>query len=213
MELQLDPRPLDEVDWFVYFRDVYLGFGSPEGLVRRCVNRAYLDFNRTWHGAQDPAGQRRERREAAETAIVEALNAIADRDIDQAAFDEWHRNTRNAVIHASDPAERGSGLTLGQAQKWINMSAKYVVGSRAPGLAGLEVVAHVPIDGILLTALERHCKFAPALKLLPAVAWSKLSDEQAYEKFQCEVRRLAAPLPPLVLEFRLWFAERTPRPS
>jgi|SRR5665213_3969038 len=207
MERQLDPRPLDEGDWFDYFRDVYLGFGSPEGLVRRCVNRAYRDFNRTWHGAQDPAGQRLERRETAETAIVEALSAIVDRGIDQAAFDIWHRDTRNAVIYASDPAQRGSGLTLGQAQKWINMSTKYVVGSGAPGFAGLKVVAHVPIDGLLLTALERDCKFTPALKLLPKIAWSKLSDEQAYEKFQCEVRRLAAPSSPLVLEFRLWSEE------
>jgi hypothetical protein len=143
--------------------------------------------------------------------IVEALNAIADRDMDQAGFDIWHRCTRNAVMRASDPVARGNGPTLGQAQKWINMSVKYAVGGRAPGFAGLGVVAHAPIDRVLLNALKRYPKFVSVVTPLFAVVWTKLRDEQAYEQFQRDVRRLAAPLPPLVLEFRLWLAEMTPR--
>ena len=113
-------------------------------------------------------------------------------------------------MRASDPVTEGSGLALGHAQKWIAMSITYAVGGRAPGFAGLGVVAHVPIDRVLLDALKRHPKFRPALARLPPGPWSKLrvEDEQAYETFQKELRRLAAPLALLVLEFRLWHDER-----
>src|SRR4051812_18831723 len=117
---------LDDNDWLAFFRDLYLGFGSSDELVLRCVRRAYRDFNRTWHGAVDPAGRRPERRGAAEAAIVRALNKTAGAAMDQAKFDAWHTRIRAAVMRASDPAQEGDGLTLGQAQKWINMSVKYV---------------------------------------------------------------------------------------
>ncbi len=203
----LAPRPLNERNWFEYFRDVYLGFGPPEDLVRRCVRRAYLDFNRTWHGARDLSGQRQKSRGEAEKSIIRALHQIADRNVDQDCFDKWHKSSRDEVMYVSDPAARGSGLTLGQAQKWINMSVKYIVGSGVSDFSSLGPVAHVPIDRVLLDALEREPKFAPARKLIPAGAWSKLSNAEVYDAFQREMRQLSAPLPPLVREFWLWRAE------
>jgi hypothetical protein len=197
---------LQDSDWLSFFRDIYLGFGPPEALVLRCVRRAYRDFNRTWHGAKDPTAQREQRRSAGLATIVEAVRTLQRRRIGTRAFDIWHSDTMAALMRATDPEGKGTGLTLGQAQKWINMSLKYAVGSREPGLHWVEPVAHVPIDRILLAQLGREPRFQPAVECLPDGAWSKLEDEAAYLAFQRKLRQATAPSYPLALEFQLWLA-------
>jgi hypothetical protein len=203
LKFQID-QPVEDRDWLAFFRDLYLGFGPPDELILRCVRRAYRDFNRTWHGARDPAGRRNEVRGAAEVAIVDALTALRMAKLGQSGFDRWHSVAMKAVMFATDPEARGTGLTLGQAQKWINMSVKYVVGGRVDGFDWVEAFAHVPIDRILIAQIEQHPDLRIINDTLPPGAWSKLTDESAYLAFQKGLRNIVSPLVPLSVEFRLW---------
>jgi hypothetical protein len=77
----------------------------------------------------------------------------SSRDIDQATFDAWHAKCWKALMRATDPGKMGGGVTLGQAQKWVNMRMKYAVDGRLAGFERLEALAHVPIDRMLLASL------------------------------------------------------------
>jgi hypothetical protein len=195
-------------DWLTFFRDLYLGFGPPDEIIRRCIRRAYRDFNRTWAKGPTLEDERTTARTAGEDVLAAALDELRNLNVDQRAFDAWHSRIRRALMGATQPAVRGAGLTLGQAQKWVNMSVKYVVGGRVMGLERFERVAHVPIDRILLEELRQRPQFAAVLTHLPDGAWSKLSNESAYEAFQVALRNLVAPSSPLSLEFSLWLASQ-----
>jgi hypothetical protein len=95
---------------------------------------------------------------------------------------------------------------VGQAQKWLNMSMKYLftLGERrVPGFAHLYQFAHIPIDNVFLksaTALG-----GPSLH----VPWSRLDDYATYLSCQQAFRNLFGGSIPLEAEFRLWL--RAPR--
>ncbi len=139
-------------------------------------------------------------------SIVDAVGGLQNKRLSARSFDIWHANAMVDLISATDPTIEGTGLTLGQAQKWINMSVKYAIGSRVPGLDWVEPLAHIPIDRIVLAELGRDPTYQSALNCLPDGAWSKLQDGLAYLAFQRKLRQATAPSCPLALEFRLWLA-------
>jgi hypothetical protein len=190
--------------WLAFFRDLYLGFGPPDQLLLRCVQRAYRDFNRTWLIGPGQSHQRPAVRAACDFALVTALSALDDEHAGLDAYDNWHSQLMAALMQTSDPLTDNRGLTLGQAQKWINMSVKYAIGGRLPGFERFERCAHMPIDRILLKELTAQPKFRAAVDLLPIGPWSRLADGAAYSAFQREVRALAVPDAPLMLELGLW---------
>jgi hypothetical protein len=88
----------------------------------------------------------------------------------QKDFDEWHRGAceRLAAIYG----ERGyKSFFVGHAQKWLNMTFKYiyVMGEqRLPGFGHLYDLCHMPLDNILMDSLRRY-----DFPGLPC-AWSRL---------------------------------------
>lgn len=197
-------RLIDDHDRTSFFHGLYFGFGPAESLVDRCVGRAYLDFNRTWHGAQCNQQHRDERRTDCKSLITTSIIKLRSTSPDQASFDRWHANLRARLRDASDPNATQTGLSVGQAQKWINMGIKYIVAANVPGFKALEPLGHMPIDSVVLKALARDPRFAGVPLLHRKDAWSKLADDQIYEDFQARVRRKVAPESPLAFEFRNW---------
>jgi hypothetical protein len=152
-----------DLTWMRFFRDLYLGFGPEHELLLRCAKRAYRDFNRTWRIAPGQAHQRSSVRALCCEALVEGLSALSDEHAVQEQYDKWHGGLMDKLMRVSDPAADGSGLTLGEAQKWINMSVKYAVGGRLLRFDPFERFAHVPIDRILLKELSDRPEFASAV--------------------------------------------------
>jgi hypothetical protein len=204
--------PLDEHDRTSFFRELYLGFGPAESLVDRCVERAYRDFNGTWHGARPNQLQRKERRTKCRNLITTSLLELNGTSPDQVHFDQWHSVLRARLRAASDPVSTQTGLTVGQTQKWINMAIKYTVAANVSGFEALETLGHIPIDRVLVKVLARDRRFADVQLLRNKSAWSKLADDQIYEEFQATVRRIVAPESPLVYEFRNWMKEQNAKP-
>jgi hypothetical protein len=180
---------------------IVLYFGRGKDNLSLCRHRAYGDFKRTLRGIASLP-----RAEEAHTRADEALNQnlAAIRCIvapTQEKFDEWHRRAceRLAAIYR----ECDFSFSVGHAQKWLNMTFKYiyVMGeARVPGFGHLYDLCHVPLDRILMNALLQY-RFEP----LPC-AWSSLNDYDVYLDRQHWVRSHFR-LCPLDVEFKLWMGQ------
>jgi hypothetical protein len=175
-------------------------FGEGDDLLRLCIHRAYLDFNRTLHGF---ANHKRANhlRQRGYDCMFTLLNAFKGKKIrSQLKFDKWHEA---ACIQLQQQYRSGGfkHFSVGQAQKWLNMSMKYVfaIGERRlPGFVHLYQFAHIPIDNVFLNAAAGLG--GPRLP----VAWSRLDDYDTYLNCQQTFRDLFRGSIPLAAEFRLW---------
>jgi len=118
----------------------------------------------------------------------------------QASFDAWHHESVDMLKRIS--SEHGfSSLSVGQAQKWINMSIKYAIAlgeRRTPGFHYVYDVAHVAIDSVVLGRLTE-------LGMPPlGCAWSRLDNYGQYIDCQQWVRDHFQGSCPLEVEYRLW---------
>jgi hypothetical protein len=120
----------------------------------------------------------------------------------QREFDQWYETAcaQLQTLYRDHGCDR---FSVGQAQKWLNMSMKYVFAlgeGRLQGFASLYPFAHIPIDNVFL---ERAVSLGgPSL----GVAWSRLDDYATYLHYQQACRDLFRGSIPLAAEFRLWFA-------
>lgn len=117
-------------------------------------------------------------------------------------FDDWHKakceeiiNFMNNSIDKSNTKilKKEEKFNIGQAQKWVNMTLKYLwLLDALP--AGVEPeYLHVPIDSYIIEiAYDNKNKFENALGLLeekPKKSWSKLSEYEEYFKIQEAIRK------------------------
>lgn len=179
-----------------------LYFGpSPKSPVGRCVRRAYLDLRRTLHGI----GQNRERQQLrvqAHQLLAERLDdlVLTKSVVSQTEFDSWHR----ILVMEMCDYYRDHGFpafSVGQAQKWINMTLKYAItfgDEYIPEISRFFRLCHVPIDNIILQDLA--ALGAPQI----SVRWSRLVDYSEYFSLQTWVRETFPDENPLAVEFRLW---------
>ena len=108
----------------------------------------------------------------------------------QAEFDKLHKAACYDLISAFSEQT----FTIGQAQKWINMTFKYLHLLDYPQLENIYEYCHIPIDSYMLniTNYTMH------------TAWSKLNDYHEYLKYQNWFRDKYPNNIPLDKEFYLW---------
>lgn len=184
-------------DYFNFMIRCYFGEGGEP--LKLCVRRAYLDLNRTMHGFAQHSSAKRLREEAHRKLALQVI-ALKQVKAGQKSFDAWHfRCCANMREHYR---EGGFGLfTYGQAQKWVNMTLKYVFVLGEERLAGFlpyYSFAHIPIDNVFVAAAK-----AVGASELPT-PWSRLDDYATYLALQKGYRKMFAPSAPLAAEFRLW---------
>lgn len=178
-----------------------LYFGPEPDFVKQCVRRAYLDLSRTAHGIEHA----HEQRVHAAVKLREWIGALAASEVDwnQAGFDEWHRRVCLDLIQLVQ-AKDYTGFTIGQAQKWLNMSLKYIYiygEERIPGYQKLYSYCHVPIDNIVMRSptFRQHISFQGT--------WSRLDSYEPYLATQRRIREHFSPSSPLAVEFHDWLAQ------
>jgi len=190
---------LSTSDWDAFVAVCY--FGREGDWLDRCIRRAYLDMNRTLHGL----GTLGEGHAGWKSAMLRALRGRLTmlpgvHAWTQASFDAWHYESVDMLKRIS--SEHGfSSLSVGQAQKWINMSVKYAIAlgeRRVPGFFHVYDVAHVAIDSVVLGRLTE-------LGMPPlGCAWSRLDEYNRYIQCQQWVRDRFRDEYPLEVEYRLW---------
>lgn len=189
------PNCADQYDFLLR-----LYFGDNGDALTRCINRAYLDFNRTLHGISSNEKKAKLRLEATQF-LVDSFAYLLKANIDnQVKFDAWHEDHCRQLCQLY---ENGGypGFTAGQAQKWVNMTMKYVhvFDNDLNDYAKYYLFAHIPIDNIILK------KLAPYEVPNLSRAWSRI-DYPEYMRFQQWVRREFPDSTPLAVEFFLWQA-------
>ncbi len=187
------------------------------------VEKAYFDFCRTIKYLKDTDSKKKEDyKNQSYVLIVNLIDEYPRIDnIDCLSFDDWHHEAINKIIKISKKSKRlfknSNPITVGQAQKWLNMSLKYmslmdVLNDRIK----LENI-HVPIDNYVIDAAKKVGKISQmfgveGLGIEPTfkTRWSQISEyENEYMAYQNKLREglLIRNCSPIEWETQAWMAE------
>ena len=176
--------------------------------IDACINTAYRDFCRTIHGIMSNDRNEAMRSEASEIIrrmIVKVLKASLTQD----EFDKLHGSACKAIKKVY--SENQISFYIGQAQKWINMSFKYVyllylADLLDIGKTGSEMLKqnyryfHLPIDNIVLQHQTVKRLYS---QHIGNAAWSRIDDYSRYLAFQKSLQE-AVKIPLIVFEGQIW---------
>ncbi len=177
--------------------------GRDEDLIKSSIKRAYRDFNRTLRGIS--VHQKDDKIGGLIDKIRAYVNtACANKFNDVSAFDNFHKECCDSLINEFDFLYKDSfiKLTYGQAQKWINMTLKYLFILGETKIKGIDLnyaFFHVPVDSIILTVLEKKYSISG----VNASPWSKWNDYEEYLNYQKEIRNLSSKMNLSPIEFEL----------
>ena len=189
-------------DYENFLLSAYFGKKYSSDAMGACIERAYLDFSRTLRGIAS-FDQRREFHGEAIGHIKSAVGKLRGTVInDQTQFDKWHEETCFSLKFIYD---HGGFLQfeIGQAQKWVNMTLKYIYtfgDDRIPDFSRVYPFCHVPIDNRIIDRLK--CFEPPELQL----PWSQSASYNQYLNYQKWIRGTFT-IPPLDLELFAWTDE------
>lgn len=176
-----------------------LYFGSIENPFDAASRRAYLDFNRTIRFMGTPDSERAVLRETVTAYLKQEITRMATDDIvNQKAFDEWHRGVCEHIrsVYHTQNIE----FFYGQAQKWLNMTIKYLFVLGAVSFDNVFKYLHIPIDNYIFDIAKAEYGIA-----VPKVRWSRWDDYTGqYLAYQEKLRSVISGYEPLRWEFKYW---------
>lgn len=185
-------------------------FGKINNKQQAAIDRAYRDFNRTLKDfytdkATDSKEIKRSNNIKKET-IRKKWNIIVSQFIDkvlynsianQEDFDKIHEDFCNQLIDSNN--KQYNKLTRGQAQKWLNMTLKYLIILEEDGIEINMQYFHIPIDNVIQDILEAKLNIP---KEFPT--WSQIDDYKAYLGYQQKVRTKFISEYPILKEMELF---------
>jgi len=176
---------------------IKLYFNIDEGFETAGLRRAYLDFSRTLFKkdkiniqANETDEERNKKRNETEIHLLCVLKEIINTNFSsQKEFDIKHREI------VSELTQYWCKLTIGQAQKWINMTLKYWLLFGEKRIKGIDKNAqffHIPIDSYVQKGMFNETNPKP---------WSKINDYDTYMNYQITHRKKSPRNIPLHDEF------------
>lgn len=184
-------------DILYFLKAIYFGdFTDP---LKAASSRAYRDMNRTirFNGLPD----------ATRLALREIVNGIFEIEISkltsgsvtsQEKFDIWHRSVSDTIKALY--LDEGIKFTYGHAQKWINMTIKYLYMLEADSFDDVFEFLHIPLDNYVFDIARDSLGITR-----PKVAWSSWDNyEEQYLQYQNLIREKITTGTPLRWEFRYW---------
>lgn len=177
-------------------------FGAITDPFEAASFHAYRDFNRTLRFGDKGAETRKELRKQATAILRERIADIAEEThMTQEGFDEWHRETCSLVRQPYVAA--GIAFTWGQAQKWLNMTIKYLYIVGSCSFDGVFRFCHIPIDNYVFQIARKELGIP-----VPSERWSRWNDyDGQYMTYQKELRSRIKGYDPLRWEFKFWMLE------
>lgn len=179
---------------------VYLGTTNEKELIVAAIDRAYRDFNRTMHGIGEK--QTDKTKKFLSDFMLAVVDSLTSKQfVNQAEFDDWHKLKCDELKKAFHQYP-GFKISYGQAQKWINMTLKYLFAlgdNIVNGISANYAYYHIPIDNIIQNKLlEKYAiqKFSER--------WSKIDDYEKYLNYQMKVRQTIQNQIPMDIELRLF---------
>ena len=173
-------------------------FGNTSNPLEAASRSAYHDLMRTIRFYDLPQSDRWEMREKVNKVLKEEIDWLDLSHIkSQSVFDSWHRKLSDEIkmIYQS----YGIEFSYGQAQKWINMTIKYLYILEVQSFDGVFEYLHIPIDNYIYDSVENLLGIPT-----PKQAWSRLDDYDWYLYYQEAIREKLSGISPLRWEFREW---------
>ena len=188
----------DRVDFLLY---AYFGGGGDAFAL--AGRRAYRDLCRTlrFHG-----GSGLDQREHVIALLREQIGSLlACHAMTQEDYDAWHRGVCGDLV--AYYKTQNIAFTVGHAQKWVNMTMKYLYIHGGVDVTAVFDFLHVPVDSYIFSAVEQQLGMKR-----PCSAWSKLADYETYLRYQKNIRARLE-MPPLRWEFSNWLKTAKERKS
>ncbi|MBQ4601509.1 MAG: hypothetical protein IJB24_01485 [Clostridia bacterium] len=164
--------------WYSCFRAPY----DSENKELICADRAYLDLCRTIKFRSKDENIHKSFRYDVNKLIVGLIEDMLDQNTVVENSDEWYEKACNKIIEKAE--ETCKEFHFGQAQKWLNMTIKYmlVMGLHEEKFNSIKPYLHVPVDNyIIKAAKDKGVK-------TPSASWSQW-DYTKYRKFQKDLRK------------------------
>lgn len=172
-------------------------FGDFSDRYKVACNRAYRDMNRTIRFNGLPIEDREKPKSKVKEKFEEKIKELTHNKISrQDEFNDWHKEVCDQILEIYK--EKGITLTYGQAQKWINMTIKYLYVLEPETFDGVFDFLHIPIDKYVLDIAKEL-----GVERIKG-AWSKLDDYEEYLKYQENIKEKIGEIAPLRWEFRNW---------
>lgn len=191
VEIKVDKDILD------FLKAIYFGdFTDP---LKAASSRAYRDMNRTIRFNGLPDATRFTLREKVNTFFDAELSKLnSDSITSQDEFDAWHRRVSDMIKALY--WDEGVKLTYGHAQKWINMTIKYLYMLEVDTFGATFEFLHIPLDNYVFDIARDSLGITR-----PKVAWSNWDNyEEQYLQYQNMIREKITIGSPLRWEFRYW---------
>jgi len=172
---------------------------SSTNLVAASISRAYRDLSRTIHGLKEEQNnEAMEKLKALMNVIVMEITTKSFKN--QTDFDNWHKFKCVELIKLFSTLYPSVPFVVGQAQKWINMTFKYLFALGEKRIHGITLnypFFHIPIDNIIQDKLKQ---------IIPKFdcAWSRIIDYNKYLDYQIKVRNKYKGQIPMDIEFKLF---------
>jgi hypothetical protein len=133
-------------------------FKSKEPDIKDCAYKAYLDLSRTLSGIGKnmPEDDKRVYHNDIYELIENSIQELLDNEtVTINSFDEWHKSTCEKMCQTSERLSiylnNEKKFSYGQAQKWLNMTLKYMlVAEQWEKLDVMRSYLHVPVDSYIM---------------------------------------------------------------
>ena len=178
---------LTEKDYNEFYKTML--YGNLSDPLKVAIKSAYRDLCRTISGfSKNPDHDDIFKNATAEMNKV--IKELLHQNItDQKDFDEWHKWACEMLIKSF----KNQKFTYGQAQKWINMTLKYLSMFDYKKIEKVYEYCHIPIDNYILDKTGKKFK----------TAWSRINSYEDYLDFQLFFRTKYKNIP-LDEEFYMW---------
>lgn len=191
----------EAIDFFLYsYLEIDNENDEETKRIRKCVERAYLDLARTLRFNEKDEQKRADEKQIWVDDVTEEITKMCEL-ASRKDFDEKHEKICNKISKYSNVLEET--FTYGQAQKWVNMTLKYMWMCGIEGMDSIEEFLHIPVDSYIMEAAAGKKRKGNGLKVqLPtkdnnkklfyseekSKAWSKWNVDD-YKDFQDDIRQ------------------------
>ena len=177
-------------------------FGTEKNNEKAAANRAYRDMCRT---IRFEKGVSQKLKNDCRTRVVKLIETEIKKcnsiDIVE-KYDEFHDSLCSRIIDCYDN-QTIAEITYGQAQKWVNMTMKYLCvlyDGQCDWLNKIYSFLHIPIDSIILDKAKKEFPNEFPVNNIP---WSQLSREE-YITIQNKLRAVIKDVTLMDWEFTAW---------
>ena len=177
-------------------------FGTEENNEKAAAKRAYRDMCRT---IRFEKGVSQKLKDDSRTRVIELIETKIKKcnSIDTVEkYNEFHDSLCLRMIDCYDN-QTIAQITYGQAQKWVNMTMKYLCvlyEGQCDWLNKIYSFLHIPIDSIILDKAKKEFPNEFPVNNTP---WSQLSREE-YITIQNKFRAVIKDVALIDWEFKVW---------